>query len=237
MTVKTSQHLIKFIVLKSNLIKLSITFALFYCPSFNYACGIATSSLYAERIGCDILLNGGNAFDAAIAVTLALGVSEPYGSGIGGGGFFLLKRNSDDDFSFVDARETAPKNSNKIDYKNNQDYLKYGPLAIGTPGIPSALDHIFKNYSTLEITSLIYPTIELANQGFEIDNRFAKAIKRKKNYILSDKNIKKLFIDKNGELLETGGLFVQKDLSRTLQFLATHGFASFYDSELTNKLV
>ena len=47
-------------------------------------------------------------------------------------------------FTFIDARETAPKNTNKIDYQKNQDYLKYGPLAIGTPGMPSALDHIFK---------------------------------------------------------------------------------------------
>ena len=99
---------------------------------------------------------------------------------IGGGGFFLLKRHTETDFTFIDARETAPKNTNKIDYQKNQDYLKYGPLAIGTPGIPSALDHIFKNYSSLEINSLIYPSIKLANHGFEIDNRFANAIKRKK---------------------------------------------------------
>ena len=237
MTVKTSQPLIKFSVFKSNLLKLVFTFALFYCASFNYACGIATSSLHAERIGCDILHNGGNAFDAAIAVSLALGVSEPYGSGIGGGGFFLLRRHTDTDFTFIDARETAPKNTNKIDYRKNQDYLKYGPLAIGTPGIPSALDHIFKNYSSLEINSLIYPSIKLANHGFEIDNRFEKAIQRKKNYILSDKNIKKLFVDKNGDLLKKGDQFLQKDLSRSLQFFADHGFESFYDSVLTDKLV
>ena len=88
MTVKKSQPLIKFTVFKSNLFELVFTLALFFSSSFNYACGIATSSLHAERIGCDILNNGGNAFDAAIAVSLALGVSEPYGSGIGGGGFF-----------------------------------------------------------------------------------------------------------------------------------------------------
>ena len=109
MTVKKSQPLIKFTVFKSNLFKLVFTLALFFSSSFNYACGIATSSLHAERIGCDILNNGGNAFDAAIAVSLALGVAEPYGSGIGGGGFFLLKRNTDADFTFIDARETAPK--------------------------------------------------------------------------------------------------------------------------------
>ena len=80
--------MIKFTVFKSNLFKLVFTLALFFSSSFNYACGIATSSLHAERIGCDILNNGGNAFDAAIAVSLALGVAEPYGSGIGGGGFF-----------------------------------------------------------------------------------------------------------------------------------------------------
>jgi len=229
--------LIKFSAFKSKLFKLVFSSALFFSSSFNYACGIATSSLHAERIGCDVLLKGGNAFDAAIAVSLALGVSEPYGSGIGGGGFFLLKKHTDADFTFIDARETAPKNTNKIDYRKNQDYLKYGPLAIGTPGIPSALDHIFKNYSTFKINSLIYPSIELANHGFEIDNRFAKAIQRKKKYILSNKNIKKLFVDKNGDLLKKGDLFVQKDLSRSLRFFADHGFESFYDSALTNKLV
>ena len=155
MTAKTNQPLIKSLAFKFKSLKLVFTFALLFSSSFNYACGVATSSLHAERLGCDILHNGGNAFDAAIAVSLALGVSEPYGSGIGGGGFFLLKRNTDANFKFIDARETAPKNSTKIDYQANQDYLKYGPLAIGTPGIPSALDHIFKNYSSLEINSLI----------------------------------------------------------------------------------
>ena len=237
MTVKKSQTLIKSTVFKSNLFKLVFTLALFFSSSFNYACGIATSSPHAERIGCNILLNGGNAFDAAIAVSLALGVAEPYGSGIGGGGFFLLKRNTDADFTFIDARETAPKNSYKVDYQTNQDYLKYGPLAIGTPGIPLALDHVFKNYSSLDINSLIYPSIELANQGFIIDTRFAKAIKRKKNHIFNNKNMKKIFIDRNGDLLDKGDLFLQKDLSGTLQFFADHGFDSFYDSSLTNKLV
>ena len=91
MTVITSQPLIKFSVFKSNLLKLVVTFALFYSHHSNYACGIATSSLHAERIGCDILHNGGNAFDAAIAVSLALGVSEPYGSGIEEEDFFIKK--------------------------------------------------------------------------------------------------------------------------------------------------
>ena len=88
--------------------------------------------------------------------------------------------------------EKLRHNSNKIDYQTNQDYLKYGSLAIGTPGIPLALDHIFKNYSSLEISSLINPSIELAKYGFKIDKRFAKAIQRKK-YILIIKILKTIY--------------------------------------------
>ena len=71
-------------------------------------CAIASAHPLATRAGCDVLARGGSAFDAAIAVTAALAVVEPFSSGIGGGGFYLLHREADRFETFIDARETAP---------------------------------------------------------------------------------------------------------------------------------
>jgi gamma-glutamyltranspeptidase/glutathione hydrolase len=97
------------------------------------------------------LQRGGNAFDAAVAVSAALSVVEPYSSGLGGGGFFLLHRNSDDFTTFIDGREVAPLMSNPDMYlDSDKNFMPksslVGPLASGIPGLPAALVHVSKQY-------------------------------------------------------------------------------------------
>ncbi len=127
---------------------------------------VATSNPIATQIGLKILAQGGNAFDAAVAVSAALAVVEPYHSGLGGGGFWLLhfaKTNKD---IFVDARETAPLRSKRDMYLNsdgtvNLKFSLNGPLAAAIPGEPRALVYIAKHYCRFPLKQLLEPAIKL----------------------------------------------------------------------------
>ena len=126
--------------------------------------GIASAHPMATQAGLKILEQGGNAFDAAVAVSAALSVVEPYSSGIGGGGFFLLYRSRDHFTTFVDAREVAPGMSEPDMYlDSDRNFIPrsslVGPLASGIPGLPAALVHIAENYGQLPLKQSMKPAI------------------------------------------------------------------------------
>ena len=115
---------------------------------------IASAHPLATEAGIEILQKGGNAFDAAIAVTSTLAVVEPYGSGIGGGGFWLLHEEKNNRDIMLDGRERAPLLATRDMYLDETgDVIKgasvNGPLAAGIPGVPAALEHLAKNYGQL----------------------------------------------------------------------------------------
>ncbi|MGM0594134.1 MAG: gamma-glutamyltransferase, partial [Pseudomonadota bacterium] len=118
---------------------------------------IATAHPLATQAGTDTLAAGGNAFDAAVAISAALAVVEPYSSGIGGGGFWLLHRAEDGHETMVDGRETAPLAAHRDMYLDEQGEVigglsMNGPLAAGIPGEPAALAHISENYGRLPLS-------------------------------------------------------------------------------------
>jgi gamma-glutamyltranspeptidase/glutathione hydrolase len=117
---------------------------------------IATAHPLATQAGKTILEQGGNAFDAAIAITATLAVVEPSGSGIGGGGFWLLHRASDGKQRFLDGREMAPGASHADMYLDKGDVFQpeltlNGPLAAAIPGVPAALVHLAEHYGALSL--------------------------------------------------------------------------------------
>jgi gamma-glutamyltranspeptidase/glutathione hydrolase len=146
---------------RANLINSSSAFLLFFVFLSSTAAdvnppqaAIATAHSLATQAGQDILQAGGNAFDAAVAVTAVLGVVEPYGSGLGGGGFWLLHRNSDGHQVMVDGREKAPMAAHRDLYLDDKGDVRpgasiNGPLAAGIPGVPAAMVHIAKNHHGL----------------------------------------------------------------------------------------
>ena len=142
---------------------------------------VATAHEIATRTGLEILKKGGNAFDAAAAITASLAVVEPYGSGLGGGGFWLLHRNLDNKQVFIDGRETAPLRSKKNMYLDkNGNVIKglslNGPMAAGIPGIVAGIDHIVKHYGTLKLHDILEPAIQQAKTGFIVTPRYQKLI-------------------------------------------------------------
>jgi len=140
---------------------------------------VASAHPMATAAGMEILNAGGNAFDAAVAVSATLAVVEPYSSGIGGGGFWLLHRASDRHSVMVDGREVAPLNATRDMYlkKNGEVDPRAsidGPRAAGIPGEPAALVYIAKHYGSLSLAQSLAPAIRAARQGFKVTPHYRR---------------------------------------------------------------
>ncbi len=143
---------------------------------------IASANKLATRAGFEVIAQGGNAFDAAVAVASALAVVQPQSSGIGGGGFFLLHRASDGNNAMLDARETAPAavGSNailKADGTPNRDTSLHGPLAAGIPGEPAGMVWLAQHYGKLPLSKSLAPAIRIAREGFKPDAGLLEALR------------------------------------------------------------
>lgn len=138
--------------------------------------GIASAHPLATRAGMEVLQAGGNAFDAAVAVSAALGVVEPFSSGLGGGGFWLLHFAADGRQVVVDGRETAPAEAHAAMYLDERGepvpgLSLNGPLAAGIPGTPAALVHVSERYGRLPLARTLAPAIRLARDGYPVYER------------------------------------------------------------------
>ena len=200
---------------------------------------VASAHPLATDAGIEILQRGGNAFDAAVAVSAALGVVEPYSSGIGGGGLWLLHRQRDGFETMVDGRETAPQASTREMYQDAQghaiaDLSRNGPIAGAIPGTPAALDHIAAHYGKLGLVRDLAPAIRLAREGFALDARFAKFIAMESQRLSP---AAQALLLPDGKPLAQGAMLRQPDLADTLQRLAAQGREGFYAGATAQQLV
>ena len=203
--------------------------------------GIASAHPLATKAGYRILEQGGNAFDAAVAVSAVLSVVEPYSSGLGGGGFFLMYRSSDELSTFIDAREVAPLDSYSEMYLDeSQNVIPRvsldGPLASGIPGLPAALVYVSENYGTLPLNVVLRPAIELAEQGFPVYERLLVALRVAQIVDVMSPKFKEIFLP-NNKLPDVGYVIKQKELASTLNTIAEQGHQGFYDSKLTETII
>jgi gamma-glutamyltranspeptidase/glutathione hydrolase len=202
---------------------------------------ISSAHKLATDAGFEVLAEGGNAFDAAVAVAAALSVLEPQSSGIGGGGLFLLRRASDGKEVMVDARETAPAAVDPKDYVDangdaNRDHSTIGALSAAIPGEPAGLVWIAEHYGKLPLSKSLAPAIRIAKDGYEPDSRFLGELARRKDAIKRFPGSAALYLV-NGEVPPEGWVFKTPDLARVLEALAAHGRDSFYRGDFAKKLV
>ena len=179
--------------------------------------GIASAHPLATRAGEEILQAGGNAFDAAVAVSAALAVVEPYSSGIGGGGFWLLHRASDGYEIMVDGRERAPLKAHRDMYLDDKgEVIKNasvdGPLSAGIPGVPAALEHIAARYGRLSLATSLQPAIRLARQGFEVEEHYQRMAKFRLAALRASPDASSIFLHR-GEVPEKGHVIKQPALA------------------------
>lgn len=202
---------------------------------------IATAHPLATAAGMEVLEAGGNAFDAAVAITAAIGVVEPYGSGLGGGGFWLLHRQSDSHQVMIDGREMAPGEAHRDLYLDaNGDVIPgasiNGPLAAGIPGVPAAMAHIARRYGRLPLTQTLAPAIRLAGEGFAVDEQYRRYAGMRLKVLQRYPETARLFLHDN-QVPAAGYLLRQPELARTLGAIARDGAEDFYRGELANRLV
>ncbi len=200
---------------------------------------VASAHPLASDAGIEILNRGGNAFDAAVAVSAALSVVEPYGSGLGGGGFYLLHRASDGRDIVIDGRETAPSAAHEDMYLDASGEpipgaSRNGPLAAGIPGLPAALVHLAENYGRLPLAESLQPAIRYAEEGFPAYEWHLSRLARR-GPTLSDA-ARDVFVP-GGEVPGVDSPIRQADLGATLRALADGGRDGFYRGSVARKLV
>ncbi len=202
---------------------------------------IASAHPAATQAGMSILAKGGNAFDAAIAVSAALAVVEPFGSGLGGGGFWLLHDEIKNKQIMIDGREVAPLAAHRNMYLNEAgDIIKQasvnGALAAAIPGLPAALVHLSEHYGQLPLSVSLQPAIQLAGEGFSVNKHYQRLARFRLPVLGAHKASREIFLQ-NGKVPSIGALIQQKSLQRTLKRLANKGFDGFYKGETAQLLV
>ena len=201
---------------------------------------IATAHPKATEAGHKILQQGGNAFDAAIAISASLAVVEPMSSGLGGGGFYLLHREKDKLQIMIDAREKAPKAAHRDMYLDESGNVipglsMDGALSAGIPGTPAALVHLAQKYGRLPLSKSLQPAIEQAREGFEVTEHYRRMAKFRLKALRASPGASAVFLQ-NNEVPELGYLVKQPDLANTLELIAKQGNDGFYKGALAKKL-
>ncbi len=205
------------------------------------AAAIASAHPLATEAGLEILGRGGNAFDAAVAVTAALAVVEPSGSGLGGGGFWLLHRARDGHEVMIDGRERAPLAAHADMYLDaDQEPVRErslnGPLAAAIPGTPAGIVHLAQRYGALPLRDSLAPAIRLARDGFAVDAHYRNMIRFRLEALQSSPAAAAIFLD-DGEIPEEGFIIQQPDLARALELIARFGHVGFYAGDIAQRLI
>ncbi len=202
---------------------------------------IASAHHLATDAGFAILLAGGNAFDAAVAVSATLSVVEPISSGIGGGGFFLLHDAATGQDLFLDARETAPAAATPESFLDkdgelDRDRSINGAWSAGIPGLPAALVELAQRHGRLPLSASLAPAIRVAREGFPVYGRMARGYQARRAVMERYPGTREVYL-RQGRPIAEGDLFRQPELAATLQRLADKGFDGFYRGETARRLI
>jgi len=196
---------------------------------------------YASKVGVEILKNGGNAVDAAVATAFALAVTHPFAGNLGGGGFMLIRLANGEEVG-VDFREMAPAKATadmflKPDGTVDTEKSNYGYLVAGVPGTVKGLEAVWKKYGTLPWKTLLKPAINLAEKGVYLNKYDAASLEKNAKNLARYPESVKTFFKPDGTTYTATDLFVQKDLAQTLKAISRYGARTFYEGRIANKMV
>jgi gamma-glutamyltranspeptidase/glutathione hydrolase len=203
---------------------------------------VASQEALASRIGVDILKQGGNAVDAAVAVGFALAVTLPRAGNIGGGGFMLVHIAKDNKTIAIDYRETAPNKAHKdifLDEQGNAvDKLsrEHG-LAVGVPGTVMGMELALTKYGTMSLKQVMAPAIKLATEGFSVTSDLADSLAGVKPRVAQWPSSAKIFYNADGSNLAFNDILKQPELAHSLSLIAKKGSKGFYQGETAQKIV
>lgn len=196
---------------------------------------------YASKAGVEILKQGGNAIDAAVATALVLAVTHPFAGNLGGGGFMLIRLTNGEEVG-VDFREMAPAKATPDMFLDpdgtvNLEKSNYGYLVAGVPGTVKGLEAAWKKYGSLPWKTLVKPAILLAENGVYLNKYDAASLAKNREDLARYPESARIFFKPNGQTYGTADLFIQKDLAKTLKAISRYGARAFYEGALATKLV
>ncbi len=205
---------------------------------------VVSQRMIASEVGAQILAQGGNAVDAAVATGLALAVVLPRAGNLGGGGFMVIYLKEEDKTIAIDYREKAPSAATRdLFLDENGDYdrkkAQFSLLSAGVPGTVAGFHHALTRYGTLTWEEVLQPAIKLAEDGFVIPHDLANTLasKRYRERLSADPAAAKVFFKKNNEIYSAGEILVQKDLAWTLKQLSQNGPEAFYSGDIAKLIV
>ena len=202
--------------------------------------GMVVSQHYlATNAGHSILADGGNAYDASIAVAFALAVVLPRAGNIGGGGFMVMFDEATQESLSIDYREMAPEAATKdmflsSDGSVNKKRATQGILSIGVPGTVYGMWEVHKKFGSLPWSALLAPAIELAEDGFLISPFMADALNKRYEKLAKFKNFKTIFY--SNYPVQMNQRLKQPDLANTLKTISINGVKGFYEGEVATKI-
>ncbi|MCL6482436.1 MAG: gamma-glutamyltransferase [Firmicutes bacterium] len=200
---------------------------------------VVTDEELASRVGLDILRQGGNAVDAAVAVAFALAVVQPAAGNIGGGGFMLV-RMADGRAGFVDYRETAPGRATAEMYigpdgQRDAQAATLGYRAVSVPGTVAGMELALRTYGTLSWEAVLAPAIRLAEEGFPVSEKLARLLRAARPRLQQFALSRRIFLAE-GALYRPGDHLRQPELAATLRRIARAGAREFYRGETARAL-
>jgi gamma-glutamyltranspeptidase/glutathione hydrolase len=200
---------------------------------------VVSQQFAASQVGVEVLWEGGNAVDAAVATAFALAVVHPSAGNVGGGGFLLLRPAKGEPIAY-DFRETAPARATPTMFLSEGRYDETrhheGLLSAGVPGTVAGLHLAWKEHGALPWKRLLAPAIGLAEEGFPVTEELARDLRRVLPELLKHPASRAAFT-REGKPYEAGDLLVQKDLAGTLKRIADKGPAGFYEGETARLIV
>ena len=201
---------------------------------------VVTSQHIASEVGAQVLQEGGNAVDAAVAVGYALAVTNPCCGNIGGGGFATLHLADGRDI-FINFREKAPLGATEnmyLDVKGEvvPDLSLKGYRAVGVPGSVLGLDTMLQKYGTMTREKIMAPAIKLADEGFVLTQGDADILAASAKSFADQPNVAAVFLH-GGQAWKAGDLFVQKSLAKTLSLISKNGTDAFYKGAIADAVV
>ncbi len=204
---------------------------------------VSTSNRYATLAGVETLRQGGNAVDAMAVVQFVLTVTEPYASGIGGGAFIMIYDADSGEVVALDAREEAPEAYTSDTFLDAEGEpvpffeRATGGNSVGVPGTLYGVARALEDYGTLTLAEAMEPAINVARDGFVMDDYFAEQLANNAERISQFEATVELYFDADGEPLPAGTVIVNDDLADTLELIAEEGIEVFYGGEVGEDIV
>ena len=203
---------------------------------------VVSQDMIASRVGAEILAQGGNAVDAAVATGFALAVTLPRAGNLGGGGFMMVHLAESNKTIAIDYREMAPGEAFRdmfLDGEGDVDNLKarFSILSSGVPGTVAGLIYAQENYGVLSLRQVLRPAIKMARNGFAVGPDLSDSLRSRADRLQRDPGSKKYFYKADGSLYQHRDKLVQKDLANTLTRIMTSRGKDFYQGKTADLIV